>query len=354
VAWSTGDYWAENVTIRRANIQGMKAAICCSTNTPGTFRIQDSYFRTYLHAISVETLATPGTRSDMPPRRMEIWNSRFDPWPGQPLQTIEMNWRTDRDNTSTTQTDQVFVYGYQGNPNVNFQVFYPEQATQSVAGGFATCTDTTTRPEVAGITCATGAVPPPLPPTPPPSCLPNAPWGLNASVAGHQVGLSWAAPSSGVAPVGYLIEAGAAAGTADLAQLPLMGAATAFGTMAPQGRYFVRVRAGTACGLSAPSNEILVDVPSGCGPLGAPPGFGFTRAGRVVTLEWAAPAGNVARYVAEVGSAPGLSNIVVADLGGATTITTQAPPGTYYVRLRAINGCGVAGAASSEIVVVVP
>ena len=113
VAWSSGDYWAENVTIRRANIQGMKTAICCSTNTVGVFRIEDSYFRTYDAAFGNETLETPGTGAGAPGRRTEIWNSRFEAWPGRPLQTVEMNWRTDRGNSHTTATDQVFVYGYQ-------------------------------------------------------------------------------------------------------------------------------------------------------------------------------------------------------------------------------------------------
>jgi hypothetical protein len=343
VAWNGGDYWNENVTIRRANVQGMKTAVCCSTNTVGLFRIEDSYFRTYHAAIGNETLATPGTGASAPGRRMEIWNSRFDPWPGRPLRTIDMDWHTDRGNSHPTARDEVFVYGYQGNANASFQVFYPEQATQNIAGGFATCTDTTTRPEVGGITCPISA-----------PCSAGAPGSLRSTIAGRLVSLAWSASSSGAPATGYVIEAGSASGLADLAQIPLTGSSTSFSGAAPDGRYFVRVRAGTSCGMSGASNEIIVDVPEGCGPPPAPGNLRFTRAGRMVTLSWDVPSGGAASYVVEVGSAPGLSNLLVTELGNLTSLTTAAPPGTYYVRLRALNACRRTGAASNEIVVNVP
>jgi hypothetical protein len=39
--------------------------------------------------------------------------------------------------------------------------------------------------------------------------------------------------------------------------------------------------------------------------------------------------------------------------GGSRAFSTNAPPGTYYVRVRAANACGTSG-PSSEIVVSVP
>lgn len=150
-AWQSGDYWAENVTIRRADIQGMQSGICCSINTPGTFKIENSYFRTYQDAISIETLATPGTRAAILPRKTEIRNVTFEAWPGRPLQSITMNWNTSRENTNTTQKDEVYVYAYQGNSTDNFRAYYTEQATQNVAGGRAPCT--ATRPEIDGLVC---------------------------------------------------------------------------------------------------------------------------------------------------------------------------------------------------------
>jgi G8 domain len=342
VAWSSGDYWAENVTIRRANIQGMKTAICCSTNTVGVFRIEDSYFRTYDAAFGNETLATPGTGAGAPGRRTEIWNSRFEAWPGRPLQTIEMNWRTDRGNSHTTATDQVFVYGYQGNSSNNFRVFYREQASQNIAGGYATCNDVTSRPEIDGITCPVVA-----------PCSAEAPTSLLASVVGNHVSLNWSAPTAGPPPHGYVVEAGSGPGLTDLALLPL-GSVPAIAGVAASGRYFVRVRATTTCGTSEASNEIIVDVPSGCGPPGAPGNARFSLADRHVTLSWDPSAGSVVTYRVEVGSSPGLSNLLVTAIGNVTSVAAVAPPGTYHVRIRAVGGCGSISSSSNEVVIVVP
>jgi hypothetical protein len=52
------------------------------------------------------------------------------------------------------------------------------------------------------------------------------------------------------------------------------------------------------------------------------------------------------------GSAPGLSNIAVANVGPVLTLSAVAPPGTYFVRVFAQNAFG-SSAASNEIVVVV-
>lgn len=46
----------------------------------------------------------------------------------------------------------MFVYDYQGQPGNNFRVYFHQQATQNLYGGLAPCTNTTTRPEVDGIT----------------------------------------------------------------------------------------------------------------------------------------------------------------------------------------------------------
>jgi hypothetical protein len=76
------------------------------------------------------------------------------------------------------------------------------------------------------------------------------------------------------------------------------------------------------------------------------------NAGGSVSFVWTTPSGNPSTYVIEAGSAPGLTNLVNSDLGSAaTTLTaTGVAAGTYYVRVRAKNSCGV-GPASNEIVV---
>jgi len=88
-----------------------------------------------------------------------------------------------------------------------------------------------------------------------------------------------------------------------------------------------------------------------CQTPGAASPFSFSQSGPMVVLVWAAAAG-AQDYVIEVGSSPGLSNILVAPLGATTTLTAMAPPGRYYARIRARNACGL-GAASNEIVVVI-
>jgi hypothetical protein len=77
-------------------------------------------------------------------------------------------------------------------------------------------------------------------------------------------------------------------------------------------------------------------------------------AGTGVTLQWGPVAGACAAtgYVVQAGSSPGSSDIAVINVGGATSLTATAPPGTYYVRVIALNAVG-ASAASREIVIAV-
>jgi hypothetical protein len=79
--------------------------------------------------------------------------------------------------------------------------------------------------------------------------------------------------------------------------------------------------------------------------------FNYSQSGAFVVLSWAAAAG-AEDYVIDVGSAPGLSNILFAPVGAATSISAVAPQGIYYARIRARNQCG-SGPASNEIVVAI-
>jgi hypothetical protein len=89
----------------------------------------------------------------------------------------------------------------------------------------------------------------------------------------------------------------------------------------------------------------------GCALPLAPSPFTYAQSGPFVTLGWAAAAG-AADYVIEVGSAPGLANVLVMELGAITSVSTVAPPGVYFARMRGRNGCGL-GPASNEIVVTI-
>ena len=72
--------------------------------------------------------------------------------------------------------------------------------------------------------------------------------------------------------------------------------------------------------------------------------------GRIVTFDWGRAPG-ATDYVVEVGSASGLANLLVVPITGVRVVS-PALPGTYFVRLRGRNACGV-GSASNEVVVVV-
>lgn len=90
---------------------------------------------------------------------------------------------------------------------------------------------------------------------------PQAPVLAPAVVAGNTVTLSWTLPAASTAVTGYRLEAGSQPGLADiltssLSPTPSFGAAGV-----PAGRYYVRIRALNDNGVSAPSNEAVVDVP---------------------------------------------------------------------------------------------
>ena len=180
--------------------------------------------------------------------------------------------------------------------------------------------------------------------------LPDAPRTLSAAVTGNIVNLQWSAGSSGGAPISYVVRAGSTSGQSNLAEFDTGSLVTALRASAPNGTYFVRVHGRNGWGLGAPSNEVVVTV--GCtqppGPTGALSG---SVAGLSVNLTWAQAAG-AAAYRLEAGSAPGLANLAVLDVGAVTTLQTTAPPGTYYVRVRGVNACG-AGPASNEVPLVV-
>lgn len=175
---------------------------------------------------------------------------------------------------------------------------------------------------------------------------PAAPTNLVAQANGLTVALSWtAAPGA----LSYQLEAGSSALAANLAVFTV-GNVTSLLAPAPAGRYFVRVRAVTAAGLSGPSNEVtfVLAPPGACtSPPPAPGGHTAQVAGLNVALSWGGAAGATS-YVLEAGSASGLANLFNANVGAATALASAAPAGRYFTRVRAVNACGTSG-PSNEV-----
>jgi hypothetical protein len=161
-------------------------------------------------------------------------------------------------------------------------------------------------------------------------------------VTGTTASLSWNAPATGAPIRRYVLGVGTYPQSLNIGTINTPGTVTAFTTPAAPGVYFVRVAAVNGCGVGAPSNEIAVVVgpPVPGPPTGLVVGISLSR---VVTFSWRAPVagGPPTQYVVEAGSAPGRADVAVLPTGSAqTAFTLAAPPGRYYVRIRAINAAG--------------
>ena len=178
-----------------------------------------------------------------------------------------------------------------------------------------------------------------------------APRGFTVLWIGTTAVLSWTAPAADGAmedrPTSYVLEAGTTPGASDVATVPV-GNVTRFEANVPSGTYYVRVRAVNDYGDSEPTEDLMLVAP---GAPRAPTSLTSTGTGSV-NLRWTAPAGAAPTgYIIEAGTAPGRSDLGVLQVGNVTQVSAPAPPpGTYYVRVRAINARG-SGQPSNEVVV---
>ena len=184
-----------------------------------------------------------------------------------------------------------------------------------------------------------------------PPSRPLGPIDLSAAWAGARALLTWSRPPESWGddvPSFYVLEAGTTPGASNLGSLSV-GNTTSYVADVPAGTHFVRVRGVGAGGASDPSNEIVLQGPDAPGPAS---GLVAVVSGETATLTWTAPAGRAqaTSYVLEAGSAPGLSNLAVVNVGSATTVSAAIPPGLYFVRVRAANAVGSA-APSNEVIV---
>jgi hypothetical protein len=173
---------------------------------------------------------------------------------------------------------------------------------------------------------------------------PLAPLAFTAAAVGTSVGVQWTENPLGPVVGGYVLEAGSAPGLANIGAVTFSAATRSFAANVASGTYYLRVRAGNAAGLGPPSNEmVVVAQPAACVPPGAPSGLSATTAPGGVALAWQPPVtgGAPTGYRIDAGSTSGASNIGSFPVGLVTSLATPAPSGTYFVRVVAINACGV-------------
>ena len=109
----------------------------------------------------------------------------------------------------------------------------------------------------------------------------------------------------------------------------------------------------------------ILDIPTGSsviqsrrwistsGPPPGPPTLTGSVGGSSVHLQWTAGAGSApTSYILQAGATPGSSNLFNRNVGFITSIGAPVSPGTYYIRVRAMNAAGVS-LPSNEVVLIV-
>jgi hypothetical protein len=189
---------------------------------------------------------------------------------------------------------------------------------------------------------------------------PGIPIGHTATASGSVITSNWDHPLAGGEPTGYYVQVGTAPGQTSRTELTGTPRPTlSLGGFAP-GTYYVRVMGVNWAGTGAPSRESRVEVTgTGCTRPGTPTVAILSNSGGSFALGWTVPSGNPTGYHlyrATRSIADGeldASFVTRSPLGNANTaMFTNVSPGTYYMRIRGENACGL-GPASAQVVVTV-
>lgn len=165
---------------------------------------------------------------------------------------------------------------------------------------------------------------------------PAPPEAVRAVVSGNTVAITWALTSSGT--TGFRLEAGSAPSLSDLGSIAVAGTGLTVPNV-PPGTYYLRVRSVGPTGQSAPSSEVQAVVGQATLP-GVPGALQTAVNGSTMTLSWGAASGSVTRYDLEAGTAASLSNLGVLPVVGTAIAVPGVPPGTYFLRVRAVGPAG--------------
>ena len=183
---------------------------------------------------------------------------------------------------------------------------------------------------------------------------PGMPTDLDVVVTGTNADLTWTPPTSGGAVTGYILVAAYTPGGTPIAAIPFAAPASSAQVMGiPPGDYYVRLAA-TNQGTPGPfSEEVHVHVEPPQLP-GAPTLAEATVSGSTMTLSWTPDAGGdpANRYIVTASytaGGPAIASFTVP-APHVAILVTNVPPGTYFVRVQAVNGAG-SSAVSNEITV---
>ena len=150
--WFT-NYAAKTVTVRNANIQGMRVGVAspffAKTDLEpgrgdGIATIENSYFRDYV-GVAVATAYSPSATTAAV-KKAVIRNTEFASMPDVPA-AISMNYGMSAGDTE--RRDPVVVYDFNRKPGDTFRVFYSHQVPASAAPACNAA-----RPEIGGFLCA--------------------------------------------------------------------------------------------------------------------------------------------------------------------------------------------------------
>ena len=146
---------------------------------------------------------------------------------------------------------------------------------------------------------------------------------------------------------GYTLQAGTAAGLADIATVNFPASVTRVVVFAPNGIYYVRVRgfAGALVGEYSADQAVNVGGPPTCPPLAAPAVAAANSSYLSVKVDWT-PVLGASGYMVEYSRFDGITEL--AEPAGATlnSVTKYAGfTGNFFVRVVAHNACNEAAAS---------
>jgi predicted phage tail protein len=135
-----------------------------------------------------------------------------------------------------------------------------------------------------------------------------------------------------------------------------VGHVTTMSVSAPNGVFALSVRASNAAGTGPESASVTVTVPQAVAAPGAPTNLAVSVSGTTAQFSWvpASTGGSVTSHLLVAGTTPGfalpIASITLGSMPGTTI--SGIPPGTYYVRVLAVNAAGISG-PSNEVTVTV-